>query len=202
MSTWRTPHGSCCRWHGVDVASWTSEPAAVAGHWIAYRHVADGVPPLWHGAGGTTLRQESGRWHREGEALVQYLALSSDGAWAECVRYERIRTEARVAGERPQPLAAADLGRPDRRPLHLRRWEACGLDPAIAVGDHADSQTLATSSPCRLSRRARPQRRARHRRRRQPHAVWRRASSITSRGSHCRTSRSAGRTRHGCPRFC
>jgi RES domain-containing protein len=125
------------------VPSWTSRPVAVAGRWVAYRHVGRGIPPLWYGAGDTTLRQESGRWHREGEALVQYLALSSDGAWAERVRYEALRTEADrladhrclwqllVAGERIADLSTFDA------------WEACGLDPALAVGDHADSQTLA-----------------------------------------------------------
>jgi RES domain-containing protein len=128
----------------VGVPSWTSEPAALAGRWVAYRHVADGVPPLWSSAGSTTLRQESGRWHREAEALVQYLALSSDGAWAERVRYESIRTEARRRRERRSlwqlRVSAdriADLSTFDK-------WEACGLDPAIAVGDHADSQALAS----------------------------------------------------------
>lgn len=124
--------------------SWTSEPEALAGRWVAYRHVAGGVPPLWTGAGSTTLRQESGRWHREGESLVQYLALSSDGAWAERVRYESIRTEVRRRREhrslwqlRVSADGIADLSTFDK-------WEACGLDPAIAVGDHADSQSLAS----------------------------------------------------------
>jgi hypothetical protein len=125
------------------VPSWTSEPAAVVGRWVAYRHVAQGLPPLWYGAGGTTLRQASGRWHREGESLVQYLALSSDGAWAELVRYESIRTEARRRRAhrslwqlRVSADQIADLSTFDK-------WEACGLDPAIAVGDHGDSQALA-----------------------------------------------------------
>lgn len=127
----------------MDVPSWAAEPAAAAGRWTAYRHVAHGVPPLWQGAGSTTLRQESGRWHCEGESLVQYLALSSDGAWSEHVRYQAIRTEARRIRERRSlwqlRVSAdriADLSSFDR-------WEACGLDPAIAVGDHADSQALA-----------------------------------------------------------
>lgn len=123
--------------------SWTSKPAAVAGRWVAYRHVADGVPPLWHGAGSTTLRQESGRWHREGESFVQYLALSSDGAWAERVRYESLRTEVdRLADYRSlwQLRVSAD-GIADLSTFDA--WTACGLDPAIAVGDHADSQALA-----------------------------------------------------------
>jgi RES domain-containing protein len=126
------------------VASWTSEPARIAGTWVAYRHTALGVPPLWYGAGATTLRQESGRWHREGEGLVQYLALSSDGAWAERVRYESIRTEARrledhrclwqllVMEEQIADLSSFDA------------WEACGLDPTLAVGDHAACQALAS----------------------------------------------------------
>lgn len=124
--------------------SWTSRPAAVAGRWVAYRHVAGGVPPLWHGAGSTTLRQESGRWHREGEALVQYLALSGDGAWAERVRYESLRTEAdRLADHRSlwQLRVTAD-GIADLSTFDA--WEAYGLDPAIAVGDHAESQALAS----------------------------------------------------------
>ncbi|HET6448506.1 MAG TPA: RES family NAD+ phosphorylase [Conexibacter sp.] len=124
--------------------SWTSRPAAVVGRWVAYRHAAVGVPPLWHGAGRTTLRQESGRWHREGESVVQYLALSSDGAWAERARYESLRTEAdRLADHRSlwqlRVFAAgiADLATFDA-------WDACGLDPGIAVGEHADSQALAS----------------------------------------------------------
>lgn len=128
----------------MDVPSWTSEPAAVGGRWVAYRHAAPELPPLWYGAGSGTLRQESGRWHREGEALVQYLALSSDGAWAEFVRYERIRGDARrrrarrslwqlcVSADRIADLSTFD------------RWEACGLDPQIAVGHHADAQELAS----------------------------------------------------------
>ncbi len=138
------PLPSCSRSRGVDVPSWTSRPAAVTGRWVAYRHVAQGVPPLWHGAGSTTLRQESGRWHRESESFVQYLALSSDGAWAEWVRYEALRTEAdRRRGHRSlwqlrvSADQIADLSTFDK-------WEACGLDPAIAVGDHADSQALAS----------------------------------------------------------
>jgi hypothetical protein len=135
---------SCGRWREVDVASWTSRPAAVAGRWVGYRHVASGLPPLWYGAGSTTLGQVSGRWHREGEALGQYLALSSDGAWAERVRYESLRTEAdrladhrclwhvRVSADRIADLSTFDA------------WDACGLDPAVAVGDHADSQALAS----------------------------------------------------------
>jgi RES domain-containing protein len=128
----------------VDVPSWVVRPRTVAGRWIAYRHVSREVPPLWYGAGSTTLRQESGRWHREGESLVQYLALSSDGAWAERARYESLRTEAdRLSDCRAlwQLLVVAD-GIADLSTFD--RWDACGLDPAIAVGAHEDSQALAS----------------------------------------------------------
>jgi RES domain-containing protein len=124
------------------VASWTSSPRAVSGRWVAYRHVGQGLPALWYGGGSTTLRQESGRWHREGESLAQYLALSSDGAWAELVRYLAIRTEARRVREsrrlwqlRVVSNRIADLSTFDA-------WEACGLDPAHAVGDHEPCQAI------------------------------------------------------------
>jgi hypothetical protein len=124
------------------VASWTSEPRAVAGTWVAYRHTGAGVPALWYGAGALTLRQESGRWHREGESIAQYLALSSDGAWAERIRYEAIRLEEeRLVDHRclwqllVEEEQIADLSSFDA-------YAACGLDPKIAVGDHGRSQAL------------------------------------------------------------
>jgi RES domain-containing protein len=128
----------------VGVPSWTSSPRAVSGRWIGYRHVGRGLPALWYGGGSTTLRQESGRWHREGESLAQYLSLSSDGAWAERVRYEAIRTERRrLRSERClwQVLVVsdriADLSTFDA-------WEACGLDPELAIGDHEPCQAIAS----------------------------------------------------------
>lgn len=122
--------------------SWTSSPGTVSGRWIAYRHVGQGLPALWYGGGSTTVRQESGRWHREGESLAQYLALSSDGAWAELIRYLAIRTEARRAREsrrlwqiRVVADRIADLST-------FGAWEAAGLDPALAVGDHEPCQVI------------------------------------------------------------
>jgi hypothetical protein len=88
--------------------------------------------------------ERAGRWHAEGEGLEQYLALSSGGAWAELVRYDGIRTNERRFAEhrclwqfRVAADGIADLSTFDN-------WEACGLDPAIAVGDHAASQVLAS----------------------------------------------------------
>jgi hypothetical protein len=125
------------------VGSWTSEPAALAGTWIGYRHTARGVPPLWYGADADAPRQESGRWHREGEGLAQYVALSSDGAWAERIRYEGIRLDEErrqdhrclwqllVLEERIADLSSFDA------------YAACGLDPELAVGAHDAAQALA-----------------------------------------------------------
>ena len=39
----------------------------------------------------------SGRWHRPGDGPTQYLALSTDGAWAELIRNEELRSEDEVA---------------------------------------------------------------------------------------------------------
>ncbi len=125
------------------MASWTSEPAAVAGVWVAYRHTALGIPPLWFGAGATTLRQESGRWHREGEGVAQYLSLSSDGAWAERIRYEGIRTDV----ERQEDHRCLwQLLVQEQRIADLSSFDAyadCGLDPALAVDAHGPARALA-----------------------------------------------------------
>jgi hypothetical protein len=39
----------------------------------------------------------SGRWHTRGDGPTQYLSLSADGAWAELIRQEELRTEEEVA---------------------------------------------------------------------------------------------------------
>jgi RES domain-containing protein len=40
---------------------------------------------------------EAGRWHARGDGATQYLSLSTDGAWAELIRSEELRTEDEVA---------------------------------------------------------------------------------------------------------
>lgn len=111
--------------------------------WRAYRHTARGFQPLWYGGGAITLRQESGRWHREGVGVAQYLALSSDGAWAERCRYASIRDDVRRLEERRclwelqvSEHDIADLSRFDH-------YVACGLPPELAVGEHRSSWALA-----------------------------------------------------------
>lgn len=88
------------------------------------------------------MRQESGRWHIEGD-LAQYLALSSNGAWAERCRYAGIRDDTRREEERRllwelqvQEHDIADLSSFDA-------YSGCGLSPELAVGAHGPSQALA-----------------------------------------------------------
>jgi RES domain-containing protein len=40
---------------------------------------------------------QPGRWHSPGDEPTQYLSLSTDGAWAELIRNEQLRTEDEVA---------------------------------------------------------------------------------------------------------
>lgn len=125
------------------MASWRAEPRSVSGEWTCFRQVSPEWPPLYHDAGVPVPDQEPGRWHRKGEGYAQYLALSPLGAWAECARYFSLRS----------PAAARSMKRDlwlvfvrERRIADLSsfdRYESCGLDPRIAVGGHAASQTLA-----------------------------------------------------------
>jgi hypothetical protein len=125
------------------VASWRAEPPAVSGEWACFRQVSPQWPPLYHNAGTPAPDQESGRWHRQGESYAQYLALSPLGAWAECARYYSLRSLARAAAMRRnlwlvfvRDARIADLSTFDQ-------YDACGLKPAIAVGEHSVSQALA-----------------------------------------------------------
>lgn len=125
------------------MASWRAEPDRIGGAWHCYRQVSPDWAPLYHAAGEPVPSQPSARWHRQGEGYAQYLALEPLGAWAELVRYEGIRGNARAAAYRRRLWLVfvrehdiADLSSFDR-------YHACGLDPRLAVGDHADSQILA-----------------------------------------------------------
>jgi hypothetical protein len=126
------------------VASWRARPKAVAGEWTCFRQVSPAWPPLYHNAGTPSPDQESGRWHRKGEHNAQYLARSPLGAWAECVRYYSLRSADQARHMRRnlwlvfvRETRIADLSTFDR-------YDACGLDPAIAVDpDHGRSQALA-----------------------------------------------------------
>jgi hypothetical protein len=59
---------------------------------IVFRHVDSRFPFLWE-----IPDQPAGRWHAGGEGPVQIFADTPDGAWAELLRHEEIRTEADLA---------------------------------------------------------------------------------------------------------
>lgn len=59
---------------------------------IVFRHVDPRFPFLWE-----AFAQPAARWHGEGEGPVQYLANTPDGAWAEFLRHEEIKTPDELA---------------------------------------------------------------------------------------------------------
>lgn len=125
------------------MASWRAEPARLSGEWSCYRQVDPQWAPLYHAAGEPVPSQTGGRWHRLGEGYAQYLALEPLGAWAELVRYEGIRGNVRAEQYRRR-LWLVFVREHDIADLStFARYDACGLDPRIAVGSHADSQPLA-----------------------------------------------------------
>src|SRR3954447_20138444 len=125
------------------MALWTAPPERLASVWTAYRHTDRRFPPLWYGGGATSLHQESGRWHEEDKDVAQYLALSANGAWAERCRYARIRDDKRRLEDR-RSLWQLQVIEHDIADLSsFDAYVVCGLDPALAVGRHADCWPLA-----------------------------------------------------------
>ncbi len=70
----------------MAVRSTAPDPARVDYDGVAFRW-SDYDVPLW-------ARPNTGalRWNRAGQAPTQYMSLSPDGAWAELIRAERLRT--------------------------------------------------------------------------------------------------------------
>lgn len=125
------------------MASWPAEPQRIIGEWHCYRQVDPVWAPLYHAAGEPVPSQSSARWHRQGEGYAQYLALEPLGAWAELVRYEGIRGDVRAAQYR-RKLWLVFVREHDIADLStFDQYDACGLDPRLAVGEHAESQKLA-----------------------------------------------------------
>jgi len=125
------------------MALWSAPPERRAGVWQAYRHTAQDYEPLWYGGGAASLRQESGRWHREGRDVAQYLALSANGAWAERCRYAHIRDDARRRAE-TRKLWELQVIEHDIADLStFDHYVACGLPPELAVGPHENTWPLA-----------------------------------------------------------
>lgn len=103
-------------------------------------------PPLWHSA-GVGLRQPSARWHTTGDEphnYAQYLSCHPLGMWTELARQEGLRGHDR---RRELYRTAWMLRVRSDHIADLRsfeHWDACGLDPWIAVDDdHGASRKLA-----------------------------------------------------------
>ncbi len=125
------------------MASWQTRPASASGRWSAYRQVATDTAPLFHAAGEPHPSQPDGRWHRSGEGYAQYLALEAAGAWAELIRYERIRAHVR-AREYERNLWLVHVEESDIADLRsFAHYTDCGLDPRTAVAEHVHAQALA-----------------------------------------------------------
>ena len=132
-----------CHLPAPAVASWQTEPARVERRLTCFRQTSPAWPPLWHNAGEPVPSQEPGRFHRQGEGYCQYLSVTAFGAWAECARFYSIRSADR-AGELRRNLWVVHVDEENLADLSsLDRYDACGLDPRIAVGDHGESQALA-----------------------------------------------------------
>ncbi len=126
------------------MASWLTEPNRIDGEWRVFRQTAPDTAPFFHAAGERQPSQRGGRWHREGEDYAQYMSLEPSGAWAELVRFEGIRANAR-SEKYVRRLWSIFVDEHDIADLStFASYEACGLDPRLAVGDHGPAQALAT----------------------------------------------------------
>lgn len=96
---------------------------------IAHRYSSYDTP-FW-------VRENSqvGRWHVTGDGPIQYLSLSTDGAWAELIRDEELRTEDEVAMVSVSMWAVLiEQGMiADYRSFELA--ERAGFDPAALVDE-------------------------------------------------------------------
>ena len=96
---------------------------------IAYRYSSYDTP-FW-----ARENTEPGRWHARGDGPTQYLAMSTDGSWAELIRNEELRTEDEVALV-SVPMWAVRVHQAmvvDYSTFH--RAEAAGFDPAALVDE-------------------------------------------------------------------
>lgn len=125
------------------VPSWRVEPERLDGSWLAYRHAAPDTAPLFHSAGERVPSQRGGRWHCEGNGYAQYLSLEAAGAWCELIRYEAIRASARAAEYTRKLWLVHVQEREIANLASFEDYEACGLDPRLAVAEHDASQKLA-----------------------------------------------------------
>jgi hypothetical protein len=82
---------------------------------------------------------EPGRWHARGDGPTQYLSTSTDGAWAELIRSEELRSEEEVAMVSVSMWAINAEYRMIVDYSTFERAQAAGFDPAALVDDHYES---------------------------------------------------------------
>ncbi|MGC1165175.1 MAG: RES family NAD+ phosphorylase [Solirubrobacterales bacterium] len=88
----------------MDALSMAREPATQQTKFVdvGFRY-SNYDTPFW-----VRPNSDEGRWHRIGDDPTQYLSTTVEGAWAELIRAEGLRSEAEVALLR-MPMWAADL---------------------------------------------------------------------------------------------
>jgi hypothetical protein len=86
--------------------------------------------PFW-------VRENSlaGRWHARGAGATQYLSMSTDGAWAELIRNEELRTEDEVAMVSVSMWAAEINQGMIADYSSFERAEDAGFDPSALVDE-------------------------------------------------------------------
>lgn len=95
---------------------------------IAWRY-ANYDTPFW-----ARDNTRDGRWNTAGEACVQYLAMEPNGAWAELIRSEELRSEEEVATVRI-PIWVAAVNEVVVDYSTFEKAEAAGFDPGALVDD-------------------------------------------------------------------
>ena len=99
-------------------------------HATAYRYSSYDTP-LW-----SRPNSEGGRWHNPGDDPTQYLALSTDGAWAELIRHEELKSEQEVALVHIQMWAIQIDQALVVDYSTFERAEAASFDPEALVSDN------------------------------------------------------------------
>lgn len=79
---------------------------------------------------------QAGRWHRSGDGPTQYLALSTDGAWAELIRNEELSAEDEVAMVSVSMWAVFIKGGVIANYGTFEHAERAGFDPVALVEDN------------------------------------------------------------------
>lgn len=102
---------------------------------IAHRYSSYDTP-FW-----ARENSQPGRWHARGDGPTQYLSTSTDGAWAELIRNEELRTEDEVAMVSVSMWAVSVTQAMVVNYSTFERAEAAGLDPdALVDEDYARCQ--------------------------------------------------------------